>query len=246
MAAHQATIDVVAAFGAAQGWQLSPQQCFEYAVTLEQSEATTPEEQALVLSYIHTEKHLVQALQDSNHPDHAAALGEVQAQCLHTIRLYSYHWKKDSALDEEDICQLALLRTLEKIKLFKYRSAFRTWITRIVINESLQLHRRQNTQSRAAEQESIELHGGLQSQQESVIDVAINNVERIEFEAILRQQTDQRLLTVFAMYVDQDATLKQIGDYLHLKPSRVHSLLKLVRDLFRGFRANPDHNPPQT
>lgn len=246
MAAPQATIDVVAAFNSAQGWQLSSEQCFEYAVTLEQSEATTSEEQALVLSYIHTEKHLVQALQDSNHSDHAAALSEVQAQCLHIIRLYSYHWKKDRALAEEDICQAALLRTLEKIKLFKYRSAFRTWITRIVINESLQLHRRQNTQSRAAEQESIELHGGLQSQQESVIDVAINNVERIEFEAILRQQTDQRLLTVFAMYVDHDATLKQIGEYLHLKPSRVHTLLQLVRDLFRGFRTNPDHNPPQT
>ena len=235
----------VQAFSLAQSWQLSQEQCLEYAQILQRSEAVTQTEQELVLTYFHHEQHLVRALQDMQHPNHGAAIAEVQAQCLQTIRTYKYHWKKDEALSEEDICQTVLLKMLEKIELFKYRSAFRTWLTRIIINESLQMHRRQNTQSRAAEQESLEFHTGLQSQQESVVTIAINNVERFEFASMLSQQADQRLLTIFSMYVDQDATLKQIGEQLQLQPSRVHALLEIVRRLLRNFRGEDQDNQPE-
>jgi RNA polymerase sigma factor (sigma-70 family) len=220
------------------GWSLSQEVCLNYATRVWQSAIVDRRLQEDFVRHYHADHELVEALGHPTHPEHRMYYEHVEQRCRRIIRKHHHYWTRDRALSEDDVCQMCMEKVILKIHTFQYRSSFPTWLTALIINEALQLHRRQHTQSRASVSESLDDHAGLASPQEQVHDEVLAHMRRLEFEQVLAAQKDQRILLVFHLYVDNDLTLEHIGRHLKLSVGRTHALLTTARTLLREYLEN--------
>jgi RNA polymerase sigma factor (sigma-70 family) len=209
----------------------SPDSHDAYNVSLDQHHLTTKTQQE---AFLDNDRLLVRVLTDPQHPAYAQSLEYLKARTLQIIRRHSSLWIKDLSLSDEDICQNVLMTVFSRIDRFEYQSAFLTWLTVIILNESRNLARKQMTKSRDGFKVSLD-DCSIYDGDEPVENLAIHNTMINSFEEFLNQQKDGRLLTIFRMSYHQDATLEMIGSTLNLGTSRVHALLKSVRQLLRNY-----------
>ncbi|HYF61991.1 MAG TPA: sigma-70 family RNA polymerase sigma factor [Herpetosiphonaceae bacterium] len=202
-----------------------------YDVSLDQSHMTTEAQQE---AFLDNDRLLVRVLTNPQHPAYSQALEYLNVRTLQIVRRHRSLWIKDLSLSDEDICQNVLMTVFSGIGTFKHQSAFLTWLTVIIRNEARQLGRKQTTKSRDTLKVSLD-DSSITDRDESVESLAIHNTMIDSFESILNQQKDDRLLTIFRMYYHQDATLEMIGSTLNLGTSRVHALLKSVRQLLQNY-----------
>ena len=215
-------------------WNLSPAVCLKYATRVFHSGIVERRLQEDFVRHYHVDHELVEAIGAPAHPEHRHYYEQVEQRCLRIIRKHQHYWSKDRALSEDDVCQICMEKVLQKIHMFQYRSSFQTWLTSLIINEALQLYRKQHTQSRAADNEPLEDHAELAHPQEPIHDVVIEQIRRLEFEQVLALHKDPRVLVVFRLYVDEDLTLEVIGRRLSLSVGRIHSLLATARAVLRA------------
>lgn len=217
------------------GWSLSQGACLKYAALLLQSGIDDKKLQEDFVRHYHADHELVDALGALTHPEHRLYYAQVEQRCLRLIRKHHHYWSRDRAVSEEDVCQICMEKVLKKIHTFQYRSSFTTWLTALTINEALQLHRKQSTQSRAAQSEPLEDHAELAHPQEPILDEMIAHMRRLEFEQVLALQSDPRVVVIFRLYVGADLTLELIGRKLNLSVGRVHALLTTARAVLREY-----------
>ena len=167
------------------GWSLSQEVCLNYATRVWQSAIVDRRLQEDFVRHYHADHELVEALGHPTHPEHRMYYEHVEQRCRRIIRKHHHYWTRDRALSEDDVCQMCMEKVILKIHTFQYRSSFPTWLTALIINEALQLHRRQHTQSRASVSESLDDHAGLASPQEQVHDEVLAHMRRLEFEQVL-------------------------------------------------------------
>lgn len=217
------------------GWSLSQVVCLKYATRLFHSGIVDRKLQEDFVRHYHTDHELVDALAAPAHPEHRLYYDLVEQRCLRIIRQHQHHWSKDRALSEEDVGQICMEKVLQKIHTFQYRSSLKTWLTSLIINEALQLARKQRAQSRDGISEPLDDHAGLAHPQQPVYDEVSGQMRRLEFEHVLALHKDPRVLVVFRLYVNEDLTLESIGQRLQLSVGRAHALLATARAVLRAY-----------
>jgi RNA polymerase sigma-70 factor (ECF subfamily) len=74
-----------------------------------------------------------------------------------------------NATDADDLVQEVLFKVWRRLSTFRFEASFRTWITRIAINEALHAYRRQKYHSRCQARENLdELASAFESPHQSL------------------------------------------------------------------------------
>jgi RNA polymerase sigma-70 factor (ECF subfamily) len=66
-----------------------------------------------------------------------------------------------NATDADDLIQEVLLKVWRKLSTFRSEASFRTWMTRVAINEALQLYRRERYHSRCQAADDLDAFASL-------------------------------------------------------------------------------------
>ncbi|WP_110518456.1 sigma-70 family RNA polymerase sigma factor [Herpetosiphon llansteffanensis] len=217
------------------GWGLSVEAFTEYVAFLDRCLLKDLAERETAVCGYHSDRALVSVLGNPSHPQYDEAVGYVRMRSLQIIGKHGALWNKDAALSDEDLCQEGMAKMFSNLHKFKYESAFLSWLTAILINEARQANRKQSTRSRKGIKVPLEDYLEAIVFQESVESSAIHNMTIKDFEEILENSKDSRLLIIFQMYHHHDATLEMIGGRLDLSVSRVYSLLEIVRKLLKSY-----------
>lgn len=125
---------------------------------------------------------------------------------LHQPFIYNVAWKMaHDPNDALDLTQEVLIKVITKLSQFNFKSSFRTWLYRIVINEFLQSKRRQ----RETQFSTLDAYG---EQLDSIPNPELTREEEIEFEE-LSKEMQLRCMSGMLMCLDREQRLIYIlGD----------------------------------
>ena len=146
----------------------------------------------------------------------------------------------DSAVDIEDLAQVARMELARSIHGYKYESRFATWAYQVVVRSVLRQVRDSQAIKRAQRPQSLD--------RSPEVDVAIPDIQHPEaianaavlsdlIDAVLQAQPDPRLVQIFRLWVHEDRRVVEIGARLGLSEARVRALLGQITELLRGHPA---------
>ena len=137
--------------------------------------------------------------------------------------------------EAEDIMQVAYIKAYENLERFESKSAFSTWITRILINESL-LRIRKRKQLLNLNDDTV---NNEISQQYSVdSQTPLMNVINSELKGILEkaiQQLPEKYRTVFIMREIENMSVAETGECLDLSPANVKVRLNRAKAMLKNL-----------
>jgi RNA polymerase sigma factor (sigma-70 family) len=131
-------------------------------------------------------------------------------------------------MEAEDIMQTAYINAYLHLSSFQSRSTFSTWLTRIIINESL-LHKKKRTRGLqvVSAQKTIDYHN----------DTPLKNVMNKELKSILEQAVSklpEKYRLVFVMREIQELSTNETMEILNLRESNVKIRLTRAKALLRN------------
>jgi RNA polymerase sigma factor (sigma-70 family) len=129
--------------------------------------------------------------------------------------------------EAEDIMQATYLKAYEHLEDFQFKSGFGTWLTRIVINESLQSLRRTK---RSPEFGTIEDQAELNKQ--TPLEHVMNDELRTVLEKSLTR-LPEKYRVVFVMREVEEMSVSETMDCLSLTESNVKVRLKRAKEMLR-------------
>ena len=133
----------------------------------------------------------------------------------------------------EDVMQVAYIKAYENLGKFEFKSSFSTWITRILINESLlRLKKRKNMEiNEAMNHNNIPQHNLVNSQ------TPFRNVVNSELKAILEkaiQQLPEKYRSVFVMREIEDMNITETRECLGLSEANVKVRLNRAKTMLKN------------
>jgi RNA polymerase sigma-70 factor (ECF subfamily) len=135
--------------------------------------------------------------------------------------------------DAQDIVQEAFLKAFRKLDQFQGNSEFSTWLTRIAINESFMVLRKQRSQREVQIDQNLGTEHGIV--QMEIADWAPNPEERYgvseKREILIKalQELHQDLRVVFVLRDIEEFSLEQTAEALHLTVSAVKARSRRAR-----------------
>ncbi len=127
----------------------------------------------------------------------------------------------------EEAMQRAYIRAYENLKKFENRSSFRTWLTRIMINECLSI-RRERQKRLVGFSPEVENYPNMEMPDRGLMSKELN--------ALLEQaiaRLPQRYRLVFILREIEDMSVKETGEALGLEPSNVKIRLSRAKTMLR-------------
>lgn len=132
----------------------------------------------------------------------------------------------------EDVMQTAYINAYLKLKDFGNRSSFSTWLTRILINESL-LHKKK----RARKEQLIEQAASRELHSDTPLNILMNK----ELKTILEKAVSdlpEKYRVVFVMREIQEMSVRETMEILDLGESNVKIRLNRAKEMLRS-QLNP-------
>lgn len=129
--------------------------------------------------------------------------------------------------EAEDILQSSYVKAYEHLETFRFKSGFGTWLTRIVINESLQVLRRRKQMT--GQPEEIEY---ASADQQSPLQTIMNTELRTLLERALAELPEKYRL-VFLMREVEHMTTNETMECLQLTESNVKVRLNRAKEMLR-------------
>ena len=131
-------------------------------------------------------------------------------------------------MEAEDVMQTAYINAYLHLSTFQNKAAFSTWLTRIIINESL-LHKKKKTKGLQvlAAQNPIDYHN----------DTPLKNIMNKELKAVLEQAVSklpEKYRLVFVMREIQELSTNETMEILNLGESNVKIRLTRAKALLRN------------
>ncbi|WP_299456184.1 RNA polymerase sigma factor [uncultured Microscilla sp.] len=125
---------------------------------------------------------------------------------LHQPFIYNVAWKMvHDPNDALDLTQETLLKVITKLSQFNFKSAFRTWLYRIVVNEFLQTKRRKGAQRFS----SFEDYG---AKLDSIPNPDLNEEEYITFQELSREMQIKCMSGMLMCLTREQRLIYIIGD----------------------------------
>lgn len=118
--------------------------------------------------------------------------------------------------DAEDAVCSAIMKAFENFGQLREKEYFKSWITRIVINEAYAICRKNKN---------------LQSMEEMVTEPSYNDYHDEMWEVV--NSLDEEFRTVIIMFYYNDIPVKEIAEYLNIAPGTVKSRLNRGRQKLR-------------
>ncbi|WP_165360728.1 RNA polymerase sigma factor [Candidatus Chloroploca sp. Khr17] len=229
---------IIAQCNAEFGWGLSASELESYAQSLVRCLPEHVDQVKLtqMVLYYHQDHQQVAALQNRSHPDHdqfwTIWLHDV-AQVINRGKMASLG---DHALDADDLAQTALDEMSRSLKNFKYQSSLKTWVYRLVVQTSRRMLRDLRAKKRPRgvasldelPEEALALCDACEPDEEACGEMLIGLTC-----ALLERIKDQRMAQIFYLAAVDDLSTAQIGNIVHLHPSRVRALLQQARTLLQ-------------
>ena len=130
--------------------------------------------------------------------------------------------------EAEDIMQIAYINAYQQLAKFQYKSSFGTWLTRILINESL-LHKKRTTKHTHVPMEETDdkYHD----------DTPLNNLMNKELKTILERAVSalpEKYRMVFVMREIQEMSTNETMEILNLGESNVKIRLNRAKEMLRN------------
>ena len=126
--------------------------------------------------------------------------------------------------DAADVSQTVFMKAFERLDQYNPEYKFFSWIYRIAVNESINLHNR-NKNLQSLEDEDI---AGVSSPEE---DVDANKLSRIIQASLMELQVDYRVVVVLRHF--SDMSYRDISVVLHIPEKTVKSRLYSARQLMK-------------
>jgi RNA polymerase sigma factor (sigma-70 family) len=191
--------------------------------------------QRLVRCY-HLDHQEVQALRDARHPAYQDAWAKWPPQILRILRDANFAWLADSAVDIEDLVQIALKELHGSISSYRFSSRFSTWAYTVIVRAAQRTIREQRAAKRSGTQISLddpEMINHLGTHTDDPVVVAQATALNADILRILTEQGGPRWAEIFQRWARADQRLVDIGQQIGLSPARVSTLLNQMRHLLR-------------
>lgn len=219
-------------------WHLDAVTCERYARALTPLLTDAPPELARsIVQHYHMDHRLVAALRDRRHPSHDDTWRQWSLQVIGILRRAGLDWSRDSAVDLEDMAQIARGDLARALPSYRYQSRFISWAYSVVVR-SVQRHiRATQARRRAAPVTSLDAQTTPPPADHALPhhEAAANaRLLAEQIAAVLGEQRDQRLLPIFRLWAMEERTSAEIGTLIGLHESRVRALLKQARAILRN------------
>lgn len=198
-----------------------------------------PESARLIVQNYHLDHRLVAALRDRRHPAHDDTWRQWSLQVIGILRRAGLDWSRDSAVDLEDIAQIACSDLARALPSYRYQSRFISWAYSVVVR-SVQRHvRAVQAKRRAAPVTSLDAQATPPADHALPYHEVATNARLLaeQIAAVLGNQQDQRLLPIFRLWAIEERTSAEIGALVGLHESRVRALLKQARAILQNDAA---------
>lgn len=139
--------------------------------------------------------------------------------------------------DVQDVMQIAYIKAYEHLHTFQFRSAFATWLTKILVNESLQ-YLKKKAQPVQKESGDYVVTNRVDIDHQTPLVKVLNAELRAVLESAIRQ-LPEKYRTVFIMREMENMTVAETEEILGLSRANVKVRLNraklMLRDLLRGY-----------
>lgn len=219
-------------------WNLSSEQETSYA----QAIATyTPEpynnaQLQRIARYYHLDHQEVQALCDAQHPRHHEAWAKWSQQVLRFLHNANLDWVTDSAVDVEDLSQIALKELHESIASYHFGSRFSTWAYTVILRAARHTVRTQYAAKRNGTLVAIDdpdTVAYLSNPGDDPVTLAQNTELSKVINDILLERGGPQWVKIFQCWAQEDKRLVDIGRQVGLSTGRVSILIDQMRSLLR-------------
>jgi RNA polymerase sigma-70 factor (ECF subfamily) len=142
------------------------------------------------------------------------------------------------AIEVEDVMQVVYIKAYENLAKFEFKSSFSTWITRILINESL-LRVRKRKQSVTMVDDI--LNSKSYQQQTAEAETPLKHVLNSELKGVLEEailQLPEKYRTVFIMREIENMTVAETKECLNLSEANVKVRLNRAKALLQNLLSN--------
>lgn len=121
--------------------------------------------------------------------------------------------------DAADAIQNTILICFERIRDLREAKYFKTWMTRILINECRQIIRENQKSCKLEDYREISYSGALED----------DSIEQVEFREML-QHLDEKYRVVVVLYYSQRCRVREIARLLEISENTVKTRLKRARE----------------
>jgi RNA polymerase sigma factor (sigma-70 family) len=200
----------------------------------------TDAELRMIMVRYHLDHDMVTSLCDPHHPLHQEHWHAWWPQVMRILQQNRLIWSNDSAVDSEDLAQIAWAELARSLPSFQYNSRFSTWAYQVIVRSVQRAIRNGYAQKRAGRPSSIDQHPDLylpiSDQDLPESQAALTSLRDLAC-AILSNHRDGRLHTMFTLWQEEDASVAQLGAIFNLSAPRVRSLLTTICNLLRDHPA---------
>ena len=213
------------------GWKLDAdaQQRYAHAIAeLADVDCADSRLRTIACNY-HKDHVLVMALRNSQDPGYEQAWERVAGEVVVCVRKAGLAWSQDATVDVDDLVQTARTAVFRSIGSFRFVSKFSTWLHQVVVRSIQRSIRDRKAKKRDVQPESLENVDAPVQEEHHPEAIASARALLAEIKAILATHPDPRLVELFSLWTHDDLSMQQIGEKLHLHPSRVRALLAEAR-----------------
>jgi RNA polymerase sigma factor (sigma-70 family) len=229
-------VRVVALLG--REWNLSSEQETAYAQAIA---AYIPEpyndaQLQRLVRYYYLDHQEVQALRDAQNLGHQEAWAQWPQQALRFLRDANLDWVSDSAVDVEDLVQIALKELHVAIASYHFSSRFSTWAYTVILRAARHTVRAQHAAKRrgtliAIDDPETATYLSMHSDDPAVMAQSAALITVIN--GILAERGGPRWVEIFQCWAQEDKRLVDIGQQVGLSAGRVSMLLDQMLRLLR-------------
>ena len=134
-------------------------------------------------------------------------------------------------LEVEDVMQVAYIKAYENLPKFQFKSSFSTWLTRILINESL-LRLKIRSRSVSVEDHVLDTEISKQNEVQTPVSTMLNAELKSAIDHAISQLPD-KYRTVFIMREIEDMNVAETGACLEITEVNVKVRLNRAKSLLR-------------
>lgn len=134
--------------------------------------------------------------------------------------------------EAEDAMQVAYIKAFENLGKFENKSAFSTWLTRILINECLQIKRKKQVLTVSDDMIENEIHSQSANKLQTPLAMVINT----ELKTILEKaisQLPEKYKTIFVMRELENMSIAETQECLNLSEANVKVRLNRAKALLK-------------
>jgi RNA polymerase sigma factor (sigma-70 family) len=189
----------------------------------------------------HRDKGLISSAEDDEIVNRIVA-GEKNLYAL-IIRKYNQRLYRialsiiDNNSEIPDIMQTAYIKAYEHLSQFKFQSSFATWLTKILINESLAcLRKKEQTRSKEKNRLSLETRPGTTDKQTPLMNMLNTELKTILEDSI--RKLPNKYGTVFIMREIENMSIAETMECLGLTEANVKVRLNRAKVMLRNKLGN--------